>query len=255
MKSRSTGSPRREQLVGRALALLGLALAGTGVAAVFTTDSDTGAAALLGVGVILVLFVAVGDRLESLRYGNLELVLRRKADEAEERGDLQAAKVLRHAADTIGERVARAAQSYRVVRQMKPGQERTEKLDQIVGEGERAAHEREIDEEEVLRVLWTGSAGARAWALGVLNARPELATTRAVLEALQRPEHMHDQYHALLLADQFVALDTTERWARTRIADAVRERRESGALGNDENCLNAAEMVLKRIDEMGDRRS
>jgi hypothetical protein len=49
-------------------------------------------------------------------------------------------------------------------------------------------------------VLWTGSAGARAWALGVLQARPELATTRAVLETLQRPEHMHDQYHALVLA-------------------------------------------------------
>jgi hypothetical protein len=123
--SRSARSRRREQLVGRALTLLGLALAGAGVAAVFTTDSDTGAAALLGVGVILVLFVAVGDRLESLRYGDLELVLRRKADEAEERGDLQAARALRHAADTVGERIALAAQSYKAVRQMKPGLERT----------------------------------------------------------------------------------------------------------------------------------
>jgi hypothetical protein len=246
-ESRSTGSRPHEE---RALTLLGLALAGTGVAAVFTTDSDTGAAALLGVGVLLVLFGAIGDRLESLRYGDLELVLRRKADEAEERGDLQAAKVLRHAADTVGERVARAARSYKAVRQMKPGEERTEALDDIVEEGERAAHEREIDEEEVLSVLWTGSAGARAWALGVLRARPELATTRAVLEALQRPEHMHDLYHALVLADQFVALDTTEHWARKRIAQTVRELLASGALGEDEDCLNAADVLLKDVDEM-----
>jgi hypothetical protein len=109
--SRSTQASRREQLVGRGLALLGLAMAATGVAAVFTTDSDTGAAALVGVGVILLLFAAAGDRLESLRYGDLEHALRRKADEAAERGDEQAARALRRAADTIGERVARAAQS------------------------------------------------------------------------------------------------------------------------------------------------
>jgi hypothetical protein len=250
--SESTGSPRRQQLVERALTLLGLALAGAGVAAVFTTDSDTGAAALLGVGVLLVLFAAVGDRLESLRYGDLELALRRKADEAAERGDARAARVLRDAADTVGERVARAARSYKAVRRMKPGRARTEKLDEIVAEGRRAAHEREIDEEEVLSVLWTGSAGARAWALGVLRERPELATTRAILEALQRPEHMHDQYHALALADQFLDLGTTEPWTRNRIGDTVRDLRESGAFGTDEACLRAADGLLDKIDKLRD---
>jgi len=242
-------------MVGLALTVLGLALAGTGVAAVFTTDSDTGAAALLGVGIVLLLFGAIGDRLESLRYGDLEVVLRRKADEAERRGDHEAAKALRHAADTIGERVARAAHSYETVRRMKPGQARTNKLDEIVAEGQRAAHEREIDEEEILSVVWTGSAGARAWALGVLQERPELATTRAILEALQRPEHMHDQYHALVLADRFLRLDTTERWARDRIAATVRQRRESGAFGADRDCLQASAKLLDLADQLGDRRS
>src|SRR4051812_30791346 len=81
-ESRFTGSSRRQQIVARTVAVLGLALVGAGVAAVFTTDSDTGAAALLAVGVLLVLLVVFEDRLESLRYGDLELVLRRKADEA-----------------------------------------------------------------------------------------------------------------------------------------------------------------------------
>jgi hypothetical protein len=204
---------------------------------------------------LLVVFVALGDRLESLRYGDLELVLRRKAEEAEERGDLQSAKVLRDAADTVGERVARAAHSYKAVRRLKPGQARTEKLDEIVEDGKRTAREREIDDEAVLSALWTGSAGARAWALGVLEERPELATTRAVLEALQRPEHMHDQYHALELADRFVALETTEPWARKRIADAVRSVRDSGALGTDQDSLSVAESVLRNVGETRSRRS
>jgi hypothetical protein len=254
-ESRSTESPRRQQLVARTVAVLGLALVGAGVAAVFTTDSDTGAAALLAVGVLLVLLVVFEDRLESLRYGDLELVLRRKADEAVERGDLQAAKVLRDAADTVGERVARAAHSYKAVRRMNPGPERTEQLDDIVEEGTLAAREREIDEEAVLNVLWTGSAGARAWALGVLLERPELATTRAILEAVQRPEHMHDQYHALELADRFVVLETTEYWAQERIADAVRDLLDSDALGSDQDSHDAAQSVLRHVDEIRTRRS
>ena len=233
-----------------AVAVLGLALVGTGVVAVFSTDNDTGAAALLGLGVLLMVFVALGDRLESLRYGDLELKLRRKAEEAEERGDLEAAKVLRDAADTVANRVSRAVQSYKTVRQMKPGDARTIKLDEIVEEGQRAAHEREIDDEAVLNVLWTGSAGARAWALGVLRERPDLATTRAILEAVQRPEHMHDQYHALELADQFIVLQTTEPEARERIADAVRDVRDAGALGKDADSLAAAESVLQKVEEM-----
>ncbi len=251
----SSGASPRERLLGAALALLGLALAGTGVAAVFTTDSDTGAAALLGVGIILVLFVAIGERLELLRYGDLELVLRRKADEAAKRGDHDAANALRHAADTVSGRVERAAHTYKAVRRMKPGHRRTDRLDEIVEEGRQAAHEREIDEEEVLRVVWTGSAGARAWALGVLEERPEFATTRAILEALERPEHVHDQYHALVLADRFLALDTTERWASNRIADKVRHLRASGAFGTDADCLNASAELLQHADELRDRRS
>jgi hypothetical protein len=66
---------------------------------------------------------------------------------------------------------------------------------------------------------------------------------------------MHDQYHALELADQFVALETTEPWARERVADAARDVRESGALGTDEDSLRAAESVLKNVDEMRARRS
>jgi hypothetical protein len=57
-----TSQPRRmQQLAAGALVLFGLGLAGAGVAAVFTTSSDVVAAAMLGVGSVLVSFVAVGE--------------------------------------------------------------------------------------------------------------------------------------------------------------------------------------------------
>jgi hypothetical protein len=236
----------RQRLVSLALAVLGLALAATGVRAVFTTDSDTGAAALLTVGTILVLFAALGDRLTSLRYGDLELVLRDKADEAKRRGDVEAAEVLERAADTVGHRVARVARSYETVRGSMPaGPERTAMMDRIIDEAKRDAEAPDLDPEEVLRLLWTGSEGARVWALGVLQARPELATTRAVLEAVQRPDQMFDQYHALLLAERFVSLPATRKWARERIADAVQAQIRK--LGTNSSSHEAARRVLEQV--------
>ena len=239
-------SPFRRKLVIGGLLVLGLALASAGATAVFTTDSEAGAAALLTLGAVVVLIVALGDRLESLRYGGLELVLRRRADEAADRGDLEAAKVLRRAADTIGQRVATVARSYKTLRGTMPaGPERTRRMDSIIEEASRDAHAYDIDQEEVLSLVWTGSEGARVWALGVLCERPELATTRAVLEAVQRPDQMFDQYYALKLAESFVTLSTTEDWARKRVAAAVRTQLESGALGDDWPSKEVAEEVLR----------
>jgi hypothetical protein len=85
------------------------------------------------------------------------------------------------------------------------------------------------------------------WALGVLQERPEVATTRAVLEAVQRPDQMFDQYQALVLAEQVISLPATRTWARERIARAVQEQYESGALGDDDDSIEAAERILEQV--------
>jgi hypothetical protein len=249
-ETRSVGlSTTRQRLLSLALAVLGLALAATGVRAVFTTDSDTGAAALLTVGTILVLFAAVGERLESVRYGDLQLVLLRKADEREKLGDIEGAKALRRAAETVGQRAMRLGRSYEAVRGSRPsGPERTAMMDRLIEEAKRDAQALDLDDqEEVLRLLWTGSEGARVWALGVLQVRPDFATTRAVLEAVQRPDQMFDQYHALKLAERFVSYPDTRKRARDRIAAAVQALLESKALGEDAPAISAAERVLQQV--------
>ena len=93
------------------------------------------------------------------------------------------------------------------------------------------AHADDLDEEEVLQALWTGSEGTRVWALGVLQERPELATPRAVLESVQQPDEMFDQYHALLLAKAFISLPTTRAWTKERIRKAARLRQRPGRSG------------------------
>jgi hypothetical protein len=216
------------------LALLGLGLVGIGVAAIFTTDGGAGSATLVGAGSLLVLFGALGEELESLRFGDLEVRLLRKADEAASRGDLEEAKVLQRAADIVGQRVRKTATAYTFVRSgMLAGPERTAKMGAIIAEARVDAHARDLDAEEVLRILWTGPEGARVWALGVLQERPELATPRAVLDAIQHPDQMFDTYQAFILADKFIKSGTPAIWTLERVGEAVHYQLHSGKLGID----------------------
>jgi hypothetical protein len=184
------------------LALLGLGLVATGIAGIFTANSEAGAATLVRIGTLLVLFGAIGDQLETLRFGDLELRLRQEAAAAVSRGDVQTAKALERAADALRQRVKLATRAYKSLRtEMPAGYERTQKMNEILNEGKRDAKAPDLDEEDVLRLLWTGPEGARVWALGVLQELPRLATPRAVLEAIQHPDQMFDQCQALILAE------------------------------------------------------
>ena len=93
-------------------------------------------------------------------------------------------------------------------------------------------------------MFWTGTEGVRVWALGVLEARPELATPRVVIDAILRPDYMFDQYPGLLLAEVFLFQSTTRAWTRERILKAVRTVRDSGALGTDHDCLAVTARIL-----------
>jgi len=110
-------------------------------------------------------------------------------------------RVLQRAADAFGERVEKAARTYKTVRgNMPSGRARTKRMQVIVVEARKDVHAPYLDVERVLNLLWTGSEGARVCALGILQERPEPATTRALLEAVQRPDQMFDQFQALVLA-------------------------------------------------------
>jgi hypothetical protein len=233
-------------LIRWGLGILGLALAAVGIVAVFTSASDGGTAALIGFGALLLLLATMGDRLESLRFGDLELRLRRAADDADKRGDHEAAKTIRDAADTLGGRAATAKDRYaKLRREMPAGWNRTTQMEQLVTEAKKEAHAAELDQEEILRMLGTGSEGARVWALSILQERPGLASPRAVLDAIERPDNMFDWYHALILGQKFAALGTTRAWHLERLAGVVQAQLDADAYGNDDDCIDEAEVLFR----------
>lgn len=246
-KTQVTPQQRRQDLKFGILVLVGLALVAAGVVAVFVSSTDVGAAALLGFGAALVALGSIGDRLKSLEYKDLKLVLLGEAELAEDRGEPEKAELLRRAADAIGRQVATTARSYKSIRTgMPPGTERTALMSAIIEEAGKEAHTLNPEDDDlVLSLLWTGSEGARVWALGVLQERPEFATTRAILEAVQRPDQMFDQCQALELANKFLSLKGTPIWTWERITEAVRAHMEDPKkLGSDQQSIDAAKRVL-----------
>ena len=72
----------RRALIDVAVAALSVVLIAVGTAGVFETENGAGVAALLASGTVMLIVVALGERIETLRWGDVELTLRRKADEA-----------------------------------------------------------------------------------------------------------------------------------------------------------------------------
>src|SRR3954447_6672453 len=99
-------------LAAAALALFGVAAFGSGAAAVFVTDNEAGAAALLFGGTVLVVLGGFGHRLKTLRYKDLAFELYEEAHAAARRGDVARARLLSHAADIVSGRAAQIADSY-----------------------------------------------------------------------------------------------------------------------------------------------
>ena len=240
--------PRSTVLTAVALALLGAGAFGAGAAAVFVTDNETGAAALLLAGTVLVVLGGFGHRLKALRYKDLAFELYEEAHAAAQRGDVARARVLSHAADLVSGRAAQTADSYASLRASVPaGDERMIEMTKIFIRAVDEADGLEIDREDVLRRLWCGSEGQRIWALGVLTRRPQLATTRAVLEAIQRPDDMFDLYHALRLAYTMLHLEQTQMWHQERIQRTVRELKKNNVFGTDSDCLAVADEILAYV--------
>jgi hypothetical protein len=240
--------PRRTVLVAAALALLGAGAFGAGVAAVFVTDNEIGAAALFVAGTALIVLGCFGHRLKAFRYKDLDFELYEEAHARARRGDVEGARVLTKAADVVSGRAAQIADSYASLRaSMSAGKERESEMTKIYNRAVDEADSLEIDREDVLRRLWCGSEGQRVWALGVLRSRPQLATTRAVLEAIQRPDDMFDLYHALFLANTMLHLEQTQMWHQERIQEAVRELKEHDAFGTDSHCVAVADDILAHV--------
>jgi hypothetical protein len=199
-----------------AAGVLGAAVFGSGVLAVFVTENGTGAAALLAIGAGFMVIALLGDRLQSVEFGGVNLTIRdlaretyALAREAEHRGDDESAAVLR----TVAHELEALARGYRRLRSsMRAGDERTRALEHVMTEARGLARSDALEAADVLTWFEEGRPEARITALGLMEGNPRLRDFEAALDAVDDSRSAFEQYHGLLLAEMMLPdLTATER--------------------------------------------
>jgi hypothetical protein len=238
-----------------ALGLVGLTSFAVGAVAVFVTENGTGTAALLTIGAVLMVFGAMGERIESLELGNAKLRLRAAAAEKyeqaevlEQQGDPRSADALRAQARALLEAADPLAARYATVRSLSPAApERTRAMEQIVADARRQAAAQEFDPGEVSRWLREGSDERRIVALAMMQERKELRDLDLTLDAIAHPHSPFEQYHALRLAEAMVGdLDARRR---QQLAEVIRRAQRSLRFRYDSDRWRLSERVLDRLAE------
>jgi hypothetical protein len=210
-----------------AAGVFGAAAFGTGVAAVFATDNGPGAATLLAIGAAFMAFAALGDRIQSLELGGVNLTLRdiarqtfALAEEAERRGDGDAADRLRAA----GRELQSLADEYRRIRSgMRGGAARTDALEDVVRRTRELAKRGAFEPADVSAWFDDGTQEARITALALMQQDARLRDFGAAVDAIAASQSAFEQYHGLRLAEMMLAgLSMGQRAELEAVVDRAR---------------------------------
>jgi hypothetical protein len=210
------------------LGVLGGAAFAGGVAAVFVTANGTGTGMLITFGGILLVLALLGDRIESFEFGGSKLKMRAAAaekfalaEESEDRGDTATAARLRAEARVL---LGATASEYRAVREAMPeGLERTRALERIMDDARTLAAQEEFPADEVSGWLRDGSDEKRITALAIMQAKPALRDSDAVLAAIKDPRSAFEMYHAMKLAKQMLGDLNVEQ--KQRLSKILKDER------------------------------
>ena len=235
-------------VVRAAAGVLGVAVFAAGVVAVFVTENGAGAAALLAIGAAFIVIAVLGDRVQSVELGGVNLTIRdlarqtyALAREAERRGDDESAARLR----AVASELEALARSYRRLRgSMRAGGERTRALEHVMTEARRLAQNAELEPADVATWFEEGTPEARITALGVMQGNPRLRDFEAALDAINDSRSAFEQYHGLRLAEMMLtdltAIQRSELIVVTeRALRSSRVRRDSDRRVTGERLLAA----------------
>ena len=219
----------------------------------FATDHGDRSAFLLAVGVALVLIGVLGDRIEVESFELLGAKLRVREvvksrlelAESPTRGQAGDAVALRRQAAAL-QRLAGVYGLYEHVRHMQPpGPERTGVLDQISEHMQDAGREAEFDPAEVMSWFHQGTDALRVIALNLMLVNEDYRDLLAVLESIDAPHSLFEQYYGLLLADAMVGdLDSLQRQL---LADAISRAQRKRRFRNDDDLPSLSAHVLAAL--------
>lgn len=232
---------RSETPIRIAAMALGAAALVAGAVAVFGTNNGAGTAALLGVGLALLVIAAFGYGIVKLRGGGVEVELAQvavrsaaahlevAATRAELHGDDEAAAAFRAQAEAVLELgAARGACRQRLRAVAADNGIRVRTNSTTAGDCGSGTHGRpraHHDPAEVRELFNSGKSGNRIYAIGLMQEDARLRDFAAMIEAIRGSRSAFEQYTALRLAEKMVPdLTSDERRELRATLEAERRR-------------------------------
>ena len=249
----------RPRLLEASVLVAGVVLVAAGAVAVFSTHNDAGTAALLAVGTVFVALAVVGDRIQTIRYRELEIKLAEQhAEHAERRADLafraaaelesagnpeEAARLRKEALEELRE-LRSIGTSYLSTRATMPsGWRRTMRMEEDFRRARQEASRQPPTPDQVARLL-RGDDGERITALAAMAEIPELRDFDRLHRVIEECHSPFEQYHALEIAEAMVPRLTPEQRERLRRTIAV-ERPRFGDDSSRHHVADGIEAALR----------
>jgi hypothetical protein len=231
--------------------LTGGAVLGAGAVATFMSGNGPGSAALVIGGSAFLLYVFLGDRLASLKVGDIEFRLReaavhlsRQADALDASGDHGAAERLREEAQNLLLQASPAVRAYEEVRRLRPrGAQRVAELSKLIDAALERAQSGQLSPEAVRLMFASGGDGDRVYALALMQFDPELGDLDSIVDGISQSHSAFEQGQALRAA--LSQVPRIDRHQRDRLSSAINDQlRSNGHIGHSTDRWALAQQVL-----------
>jgi hypothetical protein len=233
---------------------VGVGLVAAGAVAVFITHNDAGTAALLAVGTVFVALAVVGDRIQTIKYRELEIKLAEQhAEHAERRADIafraaaelesagnpeEAARLRTEALEELRE-LRSIGRSYLSTRATMPsGWERTRRMEEDFRRARQEASRQHPTPDQVARLL-RGDDGERITGLAAMAELAELRDFDRVHQVIEECHSPFEQFHALGVVESMLPQLTAEQRERLRRTLATQRPR----FGDDRSRHDIADSI------------
>jgi hypothetical protein len=240
---------RRLPWIGGAL---GVAALCGGVVVLFASDHDARTAFLLTLGVALLGVSLLGGRVQMESFElfgarvRVREVVKRRLELAEstvrvgdeDRADLQKqALVLQELAGLYG--------LYEHIRRVQPpGPRRTGALEDVAELMREAGHKASFDPAEVKAWFRDGTDPLRVIALNLMLVNEDYRDLLAVLESIDRPHSLFEQYYGMLVAEEMLPLDPLQE---RLLGDAIRRAQRKRRFKGDPDLPGLGEGILEQL--------
>jgi hypothetical protein len=230
-------------------ALGGAALLG-GVIMLFATDEAARSAFLLALGVALVLVALLGGRVQLEGFEILGAKVRvrevvKSRLELAERGRGEDGAMLHQQALVLQKLVGHYGLYEHIRRVEPPGHRRTAALDQLASRMRQAGGEAEFDPAEVIGWFHDGTDALRVIALNLMLADADYRDFLAVLETIDAPHSLFEQFYGLRLADAM--LPDLDPLQRRLLGDAIARARRKRRFRRDPPLMSLSHGILERL--------